>query len=93
MKGSAPRQSAAAYDDTREFERLRGIEREYELETVAEHPRQLIQFQAVSLRVLSGHASRTLRSSRFSPSPGSSRPDGNGMSSIRAIVSGVDHEV
>ena len=84
MKGSAPRQSGSAYDDTREYERLRGIEREYELETVAEHPRQLIQFQAVSLRVLSGHASRTL--THLAALTGVATTSGD----VRAIVSGVD---
>jgi tetratricopeptide (TPR) repeat protein len=67
---------------------LRGIEREYELETVAEHPRQLIQFQAVSLRVLSGHASRTL--THLASLTGVSPADAGVSGDVRAIVAGVD---
>jgi tetratricopeptide (TPR) repeat protein len=85
MKSSAPRQSQSTHEDAGEYERLRGIEREYELEIVAEHPRQLIQFQAVSLRVLSGHASRTL--SHLAALTGSTQASAG---DVRAIVSGVD---
>ena len=88
MKSSAPRQSVSAHEDAREYERLRGIEREYELETVAEHPRQLIQFQAVSLRVLSGYASRTL--SHLGALAGATTANAAVSGDVRAIVAGVD---
>lgn len=86
MQSPTPRQPSSAHEDAGDYERLRGIEREYELETVAEHPRQLIQFQAVSLRVLSGHASRTL--SHLAALTGSSHVGTAG--DVRAIVSGVE---
>lgn len=85
MKSSAPREALESHDDASEYEGLRGIEREYELEMVAEHPRQLIQFQAVSLRVLSEQASRTLGRLAALTTSVPSGPGG-----VRDIVSGVD---
>jgi len=89
MKSSVPRSTYSSKDEGSEYERLRGIEREYELETVAEHARQLVQFQAVSLRVLAGQASRTL--GHLAALTGSTADTGmTGSGDVRSIVGGVD---
>jgi len=80
------------YDETGEYERLRGIEREYEIESVAEHTQQLVQFQAVTLRILAGQASRTLgRLSALAGAADGGRPDDLDVAEdVRSLIGETD---
>ena len=61
MSGGGPLFSLIPKPFRHDYERLRAIEHEYQLELVAENARQLVQFYATILRAQASQASQTLR--------------------------------
>ncbi|MGO8672349.1 MAG: tetratricopeptide repeat protein [Capsulimonadaceae bacterium] len=88
MKSPSPRQPFISQDDGREYERLRGIEREYELETIAENAGQLVQYQAMSLRILAGLTSRTL--GQLAGLTGNADGSRSVAADVRSLIADVD---
>jgi tetratricopeptide (TPR) repeat protein len=62
MSSTAPLFSLVSKEEREELERLRLIENEYQVSSLAEQPAQIVQYLAATLRLQAGHSASILRS-------------------------------